>query len=220
MTATRPRPPARSTERRPPVLLVAGLVALALVAVGLVLAFTGGSGDDDAATPAGTAPAYGPVTVDGTPLPTFEATEGDAAAGTAAPRLEGEAPDGSTVIVGGAGDEPTLVAFLAHWCPHCQRELPLLVDLAGQGAFDGVRTVAVLTGTNSAAPNYPPVAWLEEEGWTGDVLLDDESSTAAAAYGLAGYPVLVLLDAGGDVVARTSGELPAEAVAALVDQVA
>jgi thiol-disulfide isomerase/thioredoxin len=215
VTATRSRPSPRPPERRPPVLLIAGLVVLALVGLGLVFAFTGG---DDGATTASDAPAYGRVTVDGSPLPTFEETEGDAAAGTAAPGLEGEAPDGSAVSVGGAAEQPTLVAFLAHWCPHCNRELPVLVDLAEQGAFDGVRTVAVLTGTNPAAPNYPPVAWLEEAGWTGDVLLDDEAATAASAYGLAGYPFLVLLDSNGDVVARASGELPADALEALVSQ--
>ncbi len=39
----------------------------------------------------------------------------------------------------------------------------------------------------------------------------------AIAYGLAGYPFLVMLDADGRVVARTSGELPAEDVVSLVE---
>ncbi len=46
-------------------------------------------------------------------------------------------------------------------------------------------------------PNFPPADWLQDEGWSGDVLVDDESMTAATAYGLAGYPFLVMLDADG-----------------------
>ena len=104
------------------------------------------------------------------------------------PIVGGIDPDEAPTTIGEPG-EPTIVAFLAHWCPHCNAELPLLVDLQEDGTFDGIRTVAVLTGTNAAAPNYPPVSWLEDSGWSGDVLLDDESSTAAAAYGLTSYPL-------------------------------
>jgi len=181
--------------------------------VGLVIALLGG-GDDGGSSDLA---AFAPVTVSGTNLPGFTATEGDPAIGELAPTVTGEAPDGAPVTVGGATGEPTLIAFLAHWCPHCQRELPRLVDLAEQGAFEGVRTVAVLTATDANAPNYPPAPWLEDEGWSGDVLVDDEATSAAVAYGLAGYPFLVVLDGDGQVVARTSGELPAEDVAALVD---
>jgi thiol-disulfide isomerase/thioredoxin len=192
--------------------LIAALAAAVVLALGLVLALTGG---DDAGTDQ---PAFGPMEVTGTPLPALESTEDDAASGRPAPVLEGQSPDGDPVTVGGGTGRPTLVAFLAHWCPHCRRELPLLANLAEAGAFDGVRTVAVLTGSNPSAPNYPPVAWLEREGWTGDVVLDDEAASAARAYGLAAYPLLVVLDGDGDVVARASGELPDDAVTALVDR--
>jgi hypothetical protein len=83
--------------------------------------------------------------------------------------------------------------------------------------WSAFRAVAVLTGTNAAAQNYPPVPWLEESGWAGDTLLDDEEFTAASAYGLTAYPFLVALDADGNVVARTSGERSAAEVAALAD---
>jgi len=197
------------------VLLLATAAVLAVLAVGVAIALLGG---DDERAAAADEPVFGPVSVEGTPLPTLTSPETDLAAGQPAPVLTGEAPDGTALTVGGAGDgRPTLVAFLAHWCPHCQRELPVLVDLADDGAFDDVRTVAVLTGSNAAAENFPPTAWLEREGWTGDVLLDDERTTAATAYGFSGYPFLVVLDGDGEVVARTAGEVPGEVVAAMVD---
>jgi thiol-disulfide isomerase/thioredoxin len=133
--------------------------------------------------------------------------------------VEGEDPEGGTVSVGGPG-RTTLVVFLAHYCPHCQAEVPVLVEMAEDGAFDGYRLVGVLTGTNPEAPNFPPVAWLEREGWPGEVLLDDERSSAALAYGLPAYPFLVVLDEGGRVVARASGEQPPEVIEGMLEAAA
>ena len=52
--------------------------------------------------------------------------------------------------------------FLAHWCPHCQAEMPRLVALAKAGKLDGVDVTGVATGTNPGYPNYPPSAWLKK----------------------------------------------------------
>lgn len=213
-TGPRPRPSAAPAKGLPIVPLAIGAVVVVL-AMGLAIALA--TGGDDASTADRDLAAFAPVTVQGTNLTGLTDTEGDPAVGEEAPLLVGETPEGTPIEVGGSTGEPTLIAFLAHWCPHCQAELPLLVDLQEQGAFEGVRSFAVLTGTDEAAPNFPPAEWLQEEGWVGDVLVDDETLTAATAYGLAGYPFLVMLDADGRVVARTSGELPADDVVALVE---
>lgn len=208
-TARRPRstPTSRRDQKRVPVLAIAA-GALALVAiVGIAIAVANEEGDDPR-------PAHGPVFTEGAGLPRLEGGA-DAAIGTTIPRVEGISPDGEPVVL--KAGEPMLVAFVAHWCPHCQAELPILVDLAEAGAFEGVRTVAVLTDSRAGAPNYPPAAWLDDEGWTGEVLLDDRDNKAAAAFGVSGYPFLVAVDAAGNVVERTSGELPADAVSALAE---
>ena len=71
----------------------------------------------------------GPITVTGDLLPAFEGdTATDAGAGLAAPILEGESFDGTAVVV--EPGSPTLLVFLAHWCPHCQAEVPDLVEWA------------------------------------------------------------------------------------------
>jgi thiol-disulfide isomerase/thioredoxin len=195
----------------------------ALVAVGLVIALALDGGDDQ--SPAGgdgtgatddpaDLDATGPMGVSGAALPQ-QGTGADGAIGMTAPVLEGIAPDGTPVRVGSG--EPTLVVFLAHWCPHCQVELPRLVDLATAGGFDQIRAVAILTGTRAEAPNYPPAPWLIREGWAGEVLLDDAPGSAAAAYGLDAYPYLVMLDASGRVLARRSGEVPSTEVQAMID---
>lgn len=196
------------------VLAIAFAAAIVAVIIGVVIALSGGS--DDVAT-TDTRPVFGEVTVEGSSLEAFASTDGDSAIGERAPVVSGSDSSGSAASIGEAG-EPTIVAFLAHWCPHCQAELPVLVDLMADGELEGIRMVAVLTGTSAERPNYPPLAWLDREGWEGDTLLDDESSTAAQAYGLTSYPFLVFLDADGTVVARTVGEIGGDAIVALADQ--
>lgn len=210
-------PPADADAARRRTLLIAGAGAAVVVVLGLVIALAGGKDTTTTTGDLDSAPGFGPVTLAGSSLPPFESTSGDAAAGEPVPHLTGQSPDGTEITVGPPG-EPTLVVFLAHWCPHCQREVPVIVDLMAEGQLEGTRVVAVLTGTSPDKPNFPPVAWLEREGWAGEVLLDDDTSAAAQAFGLSSYPFLVFLDAGGTVVARTSGELPAEDIVALARQ--
>ncbi len=190
------------------------VVALvAVIAIGVALLSSGGDdgADGDALATAG-------ITVRGEALPEFAGGGTDPAVGTPAPTLEGVSYDGTPLDVDFEGNEPTLLAFLAHWCPHCQAELPNLVTMAEQGQLDDVRPVIVATGTDESAPNYPPGPWIEDEGWKGNVILDDEGYSAGSAYGLAGYPYLVLVDGDGDVIARASGELGLEGLLAFVEQ--
>ncbi|HEX2047960.1 MAG TPA: TlpA disulfide reductase family protein [Acidimicrobiales bacterium] len=111
--------------------------------------------------------------------------------------------------------KPKLVMFLAHWCPHCQAEVPVLVDWASAGQPQGVDLVAVSTAVDRARPDYPPSAWLEREGWTIPTVADDADGTAAAAFGLTGYPYFVAVTGDGKVAARASGEQTVSRLAAL-----
>jgi thiol-disulfide isomerase/thioredoxin len=185
---------------------VIGLVVVVLVAVVIVVA--GGGDDGSSGTKGGkTVEIASKISVTGTPLPTFSATGADAAVGRAAPRLEGVGFDDASVTVGGATGKPYALAFLAHWCPHCQAEVPRLVELAKTGGTSGVAMTAIATGTSSAAPNYPPSAWLARESWPDPVLVDTRAQTAARAYGLDAYPYFVFVDAAGKVAGRVSGEV-------------
>ncbi|MGK2950024.1 MAG: TlpA family protein disulfide reductase [Acidimicrobiales bacterium] len=194
------------------VLVIAGIGVVVLVLIGIAVALAGeSSSSDDRAHVA-------PISVSGDPLPAHTGEPADPAVGQPLPALLGINADQEQVEVV-PGDGPTVVAVLAHWCPVCQREVPALVDLEAEGAFDGVRLVGLLTDSDRGRPNFPPAAWLEEEAWPGDVLLDSEELDAAQALGVSGYPFLVFLDADGNVVARTSGELPADTVRALLDEI-
>lgn len=202
-TTTRPRTSGSdgARSRRIGLPLLFGVVVVALL--GLALWFT--SGDDD---PAEATPQTAPVEVDGEALPAFTDPQTDPAVGQPAPALHGTGFDGDPSAVE-PGQGPLVVIFAAHWCPHCQREVAELSPWLAQGGAEelGVEVVAVSTGVDDTAPNYPPSAWFEDEGWPAPVLLDDDGNTAADAYGLSGYPFFAFVNADGIVVGRMSGSL-------------
>jgi thiol-disulfide isomerase/thioredoxin len=156
-----------------------------------------------------------PVEVTGTALPRYEG-EPDPAVGRPIAEITGAGFDGAPVTIAPDG-RPKLVLFVAHWCPHCQREVPKLSEYLRQHPLPAdVDMVTVATGTSPDRPNYPPSGWLAREKWPGSVLADSTQSTAASAFGLSAYPFFVAVDASGKVVARTSGELTTETFAQLM----
>jgi thiol-disulfide isomerase/thioredoxin len=175
------------------VLVTVGGVSVALA--------SGGGGNDS-----GKLEVAKSVKVDGAVLPVLVNSVSDPAVGTAAPGLSGQTFSRQPITIANDGS-PHVLVFVAHWCPHCQAEVPRIVAMERAGQTSGVPLTAVATGTNENAPNYPPSAWLKEVGWPYPVLVDTSSGTAARAYGLAAYPYLVFVDANGKVAARVSGEI-------------
>jgi cytochrome c biogenesis protein CcmG, thiol:disulfide interchange protein DsbE len=161
-----------------------------------------------------------PITVVGT-LPAFpdDPEARDPAKGMAAPTLTGQTPDKASITVPTPGRR-TLLVVVAHWCPHCQREVPRLVKWQRSGAIPPDLDVVFLSTAVQQAQgsNYPPSAWLEREGVTFPVIVDDEQATGYTAYGALGFPNLHLIGADGTVIARTSGELDLDALSAFVSQ--
>jgi thiol-disulfide isomerase/thioredoxin len=181
--------------------VVGVVVLLAIVAVAL-----GGLGGGGLSEPATT-----PIRVNGSALPTFDANAGaDPAVGQPIPTITGTDLGGEPMTIA-PGDGPMAIVIVAHWCPHCQAEIPRLVqDMAANGVPDGVQVVTVSTSINRAQPNYPPSAWLERESWSQPTLVDDANNTALAALGISSFPGFVFVDADGNVVSRTTGEIPVE----------
>lgn len=232
-TTATPRAP-RSTT---PIILgiVAALVA-ALVVVAVVLAAGDADDADDVATTAGdlASPTVGDavdplnatVVVDGEVLEPLRDEGADPAIGVAAPALSGTDYDGRAVTVTPGEDGPTLLVFLAHWCPHCNAEIPVLNEWRDSGGVPGdLRIVGVSTAVVDDRPNYPPGEWLEEMDWQWDVIADGPASSAdglppaGRAYGVTAFPFFVLLDDDGNVAARGSGEKPIEYLEEMVGTV-
>jgi cytochrome c biogenesis protein CcmG, thiol:disulfide interchange protein DsbE len=183
--------------------VIAGIAAL-VVALAAVIAIATSSGDEPSSDPG--ISETRPVEVSGTPLAAYVADTSDPTVGVVAPTLAGQEFDGTPIAV--QPGRPTLVIFLAHWCPHCQREVPVLTQWeAAGGVPEGVDVIGVASGTDPALPNYPPSQWLADEQFPFPVMADSEASDAATSFGLSGFPYFVLLDADGKVVQRASGEI-------------
>jgi cytochrome c biogenesis protein CcmG/thiol:disulfide interchange protein DsbE len=206
-------------------LLIAGLAAVALLL----------SSDDDSNESSVTAPvvtdASGEtiaaadleetraVEVTGAPLPPFDAEIVDPTIGTPAPVIAGQNFDGTPITIGGATGQPTMLVFLAHWCPHCNNEIPELIALDEAGGIpDGLNVIGISTGVKADQANYPPSAWIVAKQWPWPVLADDELSTAFTSDGGSGFPYTVLLDADGNVLSRVSGSRSGSDTAAWLEQ--
>jgi len=193
----------RTTNRTPLVLIGLGVVAFAVL---LAVLSSGEIGSSSAALE----DLAGEPRIEGEDLPPAgEDPFADPAVGTPAPVVEGAGFDGRPVTL--AEGTPQLIGFMASWCPHCQEELPDVVEWMDSGAVpDGVEVVLVSTLLDPSAPNWPPDAWIEREGYTGPVLSDDADGSVASAYGLRGTPFWVAVDADGEVVLRMSGRVGTE----------
>lgn len=217
------------------------LVAVVLLAVGFAIATAGddeelvegtvpaatdepgtdGSATDDTAdatdgTTGGATAEVWPVTVTGDPLPPL-GDGADPAVGTAAPQLSGFTFDGTPVQIDPA-QGPVMLVFLAHWCPHCNRELPELLAWKASGAVpDGLQVIAVTTAVDPTRENFPPSEWIVDMGWDWPVLADSISSDAAVAMGVSGFPFSVIVGTDGTVLGRVSGELGQAGIQAWVD---
>jgi len=187
------------------------IVIAVMVAVGIATLVLTAPDDAKKArdTAANKVPPYATVTVEGEKLSKWSGSGNDRAEGSIVPELGGEKFDGfRTTLTPGDGTAHVYVV-LAHWCPHCQAEVPRIVDWAKTHELpENVKVVAISTAVDKGQPNFPPAAWLADEQWPYDVLIDDELGSAAEALGIEGFPFLVFADTDGKVTHRFSGEMP------------
>lgn len=193
--------------------IVVTVVVLAMVAV-IVLTITSNkeankSNSKIEVSPSATVSASTVNGVEGeTQLPAFTDAATDQAQGLIVPSFTTRDFADKTVTIAPEG-KPYVLAFLAHWCPNCQKEVPKIVSLYENGDLPAdVEFIAVATGTTDTKPNYPPSQWLLEEEWPWKQVADDQGGTIASAFGLPGYPYLVFVKADGTVSSRLSGLQP------------
>lgn len=193
-----------------PWLPVLGGVAVILLITVVILTFDGGGGDIPEQ--------FGEPTISGSVLPRFnEDPTNDPAIGLAIPQVQGADFEGGPVSITDDG-RPKIIIFLAHWCGHCQAEVPVVQDWVDAGLKpEGVDLYSVATSTAETRPNFPPSEWLEEEGWTAPVLVDDTAYSVGDAFGLNAFPYFVFVRADGTVAGRLTGELPAEALTQIAE---
>ena len=202
-----------------------GGVTLA-IAIALVVALVVGGSSDSGSTDTTKAPMNDgpvsagenqPVEVVGEDLEALPKGGTDPSVGVTAPTLNGYAFDGSNLSVTPGNGKPYMVVFLAHWCPHCNDEVPRLIDWKESGAVPAdLQVIAVSTAVASDRPNYPPSQWVVNKAWPWPVMADSEAMDAAQAYGVSGFPFFTIVGADGKVKARASGELGTDRINQIV----
>lgn len=208
------------------VIIVVGVIVLVLGLAGAAILLTGGDDESSGVLAPGETPreTFGddveqnrPVEVTGDELPGLDNTVADdPAIGMATPVVDGAGFDGRPISIGGPTDGPTMYVFLAHWCPHCNDEIPELIELNNRDGIPAeLNVVGISTAVDDTAPNYPPSDWIVEKNWPSQwpVLADSVESTSFIANGGGGFPYLMLVDADGTVLDRASGTKSAEDLA-------
>lgn len=200
------------------------LAIVAAIAAALLVAVVGGGGDDEGSDTTNSLPGGDvltqenqPVVIEGTTLESLGDEAIDPMVGQVAPTLNGATFDGSVVSVTPGDGQAYMIVFLAHWCPHCNREVPRLIEWQASGAVPSeLQVVGVSTAVASDRPNYPPSQWTVDKGWTWPMMADSTSREAAEAYGVSGYPFFVIVGADGEVKVRVSGEMEIAALTQIV----
>jgi len=164
--------------------------------------------------------AYGVVTISGTALPVLQQGVEDTALGLTVPQVTGADFDGNAQAITANGNSKLIVA-LAHWCPYCNQELPVLRDwYAAADLPAGIEVIVVNVFTDPTRDRYPPSTWLAELSWNGPVIADDAAGSLARALGIASVPYNLLVTPEGTVAGRIVGGLTVEQLDSAVEYLA
>jgi len=121
---------------------------------------------------------------------------------------------------------PVLLEYFAVWCPHCQREAPILNQLDKSYAAQGLRSLSILASpydrTHEATGSTNPVTkddinWFQTTYNVAHPMLIDPDFTTVNKYGVQGYPTIYVLDKNGVIRYTGSADIPYPTLAKAVD---
>ncbi|PKN56338.1 MAG: TlpA family protein disulfide reductase [Deltaproteobacteria bacterium HGW-Deltaproteobacteria-14] len=140
---------------------------------------------------------------------TSGATGGEPGASTL-PRFTATTLDGGTFALGDhLGKDVVMLSFWATYCEPCKAEMPVLEQLHAKYAAQGLQILSVsLDGADTVSGVRPHI---KKNGYTFDVVVDDDG-TIAQAYNPAGVaPFMVLIGKDGRIAKRIEGFQASEA---------
>jgi len=155
---------------------------------------------------------FSEVTIKGGSLPEYNRNIEDPAVDAFAPIPTGIDLNGNPITVstrkGLEEKKASIIVFLAHWCSHCQREVPMIQKFINQYGYPmDLNLFSVATHIDKKRNNYPPNDWLQRENFTVPVIFDDEENMIAESFGLSAFPYWVFLNPDGTVYMRHAGSL-------------
>jgi thiol-disulfide isomerase/thioredoxin len=155
-------------------------------------------------------------------LPEFVSTSNDPAVVNAMELPEISGPEyysGQQVDYPAGSDGKARVWLVwAHWCPHCQNELPDLNAWWPENSsrFPDIELATVTTAIDETRGN-PLDAYLDSSQFSFPVIVD-QTGEISARFGTPAFPFWVVTDTSGKVVFRIAGELGIENVDQIFSQ--
>ncbi len=152
-------------------------------------------------------------------LPPFEQGQPDAALGVVLGEVTGtEYYTGEEMTFDPSDGVSRAWLIWAHWCPHCQREMPAVTDWYGENAdaYPNVELVSITSAIDPSRGN-PFEPYLDELQTPFPVLVDDDSRLADQ-FGLNAFPFWVFTSPDGTTVLRVAGYLEIDQVAEIFAQ--
>ncbi|MGH3087016.1 MAG: TlpA family protein disulfide reductase [Rubrobacteraceae bacterium] len=176
---------AASGGNRTLVLALAGFTAIAILVIAALAVFsTTGGGDAE----------------------NFTANnQGLISTGEQVPNFTGENVNGGGNVSLNGDQDATMLVFFASWCPHCQREAPVISELESQ--YDGLKVImAGIDGTQGDDAEAVR-RFVEEYDIESPAMYQPE---LGSPYNVQGYPTVYVLNEDDEVVGAHSGEAPRE----------
>jgi len=152
-------------------------------------------------------------------LPPFEQGQPDAALGVVLGDVTGtEYYTGDRLTFDPSDGIARAWLIWAHWCPHCQREMPAVSEWYGQNAdtYPNVELVSVTSSIDPSRGN-PLEPYLDELQTPFPVLVDEDLSLADQ-FGLNAFPFWVFTAGDGTTVLRVAGFLEIDQVSQIFSQ--
>lgn len=125
-------------------------------------------------------------------------------AGQKAPDFTAKAVDGGSVSLSDKGGKhATMLVFFATWCPHCQKEAPVMADFVNQ--YKDLRILMV--GIDGQDDPEKVQEFVNEYGIESPVFYQP---SLGETYNVSGYPTVYILDGDNKIVFANAGEAPRE----------
>ncbi|MBV9455752.1 MAG: TlpA family protein disulfide reductase [Rubrobacter sp.] len=132
--------------------------------------------------------------------------------GSEAPDFTIQSVNGSNISLGDAtGKDATMLVFFASWCPHCNREAPIISDL--EGKYDNLRVIMV--GIDDQDNQEKVREFVNKYEIKGPAAYDP---SLGSTYQASGYPTIYVIDKNKEITAANSGEVPKDVLEGWVEE--